>query len=97
MGETCGAVTGAIMIIGLFQGKTRPDDKEADQETNKTARAFIEVFRSRNYSTLCRELLGCDVGTPEGMEFAKKHNLKDRLCSRFVKDAAEIIEELIFL
>jgi C_GCAxxG_C_C family probable redox protein len=93
-GETCGAVTGALMVIGLAYGRIKAEDKESAEKTHDTALAFLEHFRARNYTILCRELLGCDVGTPEGKEFAKEQKLGEKLCSQFVRDAAEILEEL---
>jgi C_GCAxxG_C_C family probable redox protein len=95
MGETCGAVTGAMMVIGLAYGRTKPEDKEAAEETNRVALAFLERFKARHFTVLCRELLGCDVSAPEGKEYAKKHNVHDQLCAGFVKTAAEILEELL--
>ena len=96
LGETCGAVTGALMVIGLAFGKADAGDKEAIRQTNRTADLFIERFKERNFTVRCRELLGCEVGTAEGMKFLKENNLREQLCSHFVKDAAEIIEELLF-
>ncbi len=96
MGETCGAVSGALMVIGLARGMTDAKDKEAKKRTYGTAQEFIERFKARHFTLLCRELLGCEVGTPEGMKFMKENDLHTRLCAVFVKDAAEIIEELLF-
>lgn len=95
-GETCGAVTGALMVIGLALGKPNAEDKEAVKQANRMANLFLERFRKRNFTVLCRELLGCEVATPEGMKFLKENNLREQLCSRFVKDSAEILEELLF-
>ena len=94
-GATCGAVTGALMAIGLAYGATKADDTDAKKEANRLAGMLMEHFRARNFSILCRELLGCDLGTPEGMKFLKEQGLRDRLCAKFVRDAAEILEELL--
>ena len=95
-GDTCGAVTGALMVIGLAFAKTDPQNKEAAKLMNRAADAFIERFKKRNFTLRCRELLGCEVGTAEGMRFLKENNLREQLCSHFVKDAAEILEALLF-
>jgi C_GCAxxG_C_C family probable redox protein len=95
MGETCGAVTGALMAIGLKHGKTMPEDKVAQEATQRMSEMFLERFKSMNYSVLCRELLGCEVGTEEGMKFLKENNLRERLCTGFIADAALILEELL--
>ncbi|HEY3275718.1 MAG TPA: C-GCAxxG-C-C family protein [Syntrophorhabdaceae bacterium] len=94
-GGTCGAVTGAMMIIGLAYGKRRADDKESVERTNRLAAAFLDRFARRHYTVTCRELLGCDMSTPEGLLFAKTHDLREQLCAAFIKDAAGILEELL--
>jgi len=96
LGETCGAVTGALMVIGLALATTDEGNKEAVKRTNRTAELFLERFKKRNFTVTCRELLGCEIGTPEGMKFLRDNNLRGQICSHFVKDAAEIIEELLF-
>ncbi|RJX22983.1 MAG: C_GCAxxG_C_C family protein [Ammonifex sp.] len=95
LGETCGAVTGAFMIIGLKYGPERPKDKAAKEKVRNSAEHFIAKFKFRNGAIKCKTLLGCDISTPEGMKFAKEQNLIETLCPKFVKDAAEIIEEMI--
>lgn len=95
MGETCGAVTGAFMVIGLKHGKTKFEDKQAKEKTYSLVREFVDRFKSRNGSIVCRELLGCDISTPEGRDLAKEKNLFTTLCPKFVQDAAEIIEQIL--
>lgn len=88
-GATCGAVTGALMAIGLARGMIRPEDTDAKEETYRLTRVFMERFKALHFTTLCRELLGCDLSTPEGMAFLKENNLKEKLCAGFVRDAAD--------
>jgi C_GCAxxG_C_C family probable redox protein len=95
MGDTCGAVTGAFMVIGLRHGRTRAEDKDAKEKTYNLVHKFAEEFAERNGSIVCRELLGCDLGTPEGYETAKREGYFDTVCPKLVQDAAEIIEEIL--
>ena len=95
MGETCGAVTGAFMVIGLKYGKTKVEDEQAKERAYSLVREFVDRFKSRNGSIVCRELLGCDISTPEGSDLAKEKNLFATLCPKFVQDAAEIIEQIL--
>ncbi len=95
MGETCGAVTGAFMVIGLMHGKTKADDDKAREKTHEFVKEFVAGFKARNRSILCRELLGCDVSTTGGMQAAKDKGLFKTRCPKFVKDAAEIIDEIL--
>jgi C_GCAxxG_C_C family probable redox protein len=95
MGETCGAVTGALMVIGLKYGQTRVEDKEPKKKTYRLVKEFVEKFSVRNGSINCTELLGCDLSTPDGMQRANEQNLFTTRCPKFVQDAAEILEELL--
>ncbi len=94
-GETCGTVTGALMVIGLKHAKTRRDDDGERERAYALAQEFMDAFRERNRSLLCRELLGVDVSTPAGMANVREKNLFATVCPRFVKDAAEILEEIV--
>jgi len=94
-GETCGSVTGALMVIGLHHAKTRKDGDDNREIAYALAQEFMDTFRGRNRSLVCRELLGVDVSTPEGVAAVRKKDLFRTVCPKFVKDAGEILEELL--
>ena len=91
-GETCGAVTGALMVIGLNHAKTRKGDDDSRERSYALAQEFMDTFRERNGSLLCRGLLGVDVSTPEGMKMVREKDLFRTVCPKLVKDAGEILE-----
>ena len=95
LGETCGAVTGALMVLGLKHGRTRPDDAEAKMTTNRLVREFMRQFEARRGSARCRDLLGCAIDTPEGLQAARDRKLFTTVCPAVVRDAAEILEALL--
>lgn len=93
--ETCGVVAGAIMVIGckfLKESRWSLDSKEV---VYRKTREFIEKFRQRNGSINCLELIGVDFGTEKGMRIAREKNLFREKCEKYVKDACEILEEII--
>ena len=55
---------------------------------------FADRFTQHNGSISCRELLGCDISTAEGMRQAQHQNLFKTTCVQMVKDAAEILEDM---
>jgi C_GCAxxG_C_C family probable redox protein len=95
MGETCGALTGAFMVIGLRHGKTKAGDDEARERTYGLVNEFTARFRARHNSIVCRELLGHDLATEEGREAVAEKNLFLTLCPAFVQSAGEILEEML--
>jgi C_GCAxxG_C_C family probable redox protein len=90
-GGECGAVTGALMALGLRSGNTDAQDKEAKEQDYLRAQAFLEAFRQRHGSVLCRGLLGEDISRPEGLQAARAQNLFKERCPALVRSAAEIL------
>ena len=95
MGKTCGAVTGALMVIGLKHGLVELTDPKTKETTYALVREFMKRFIARNGSVECKVLLGCDLSTPEGIRTAKDKNLVSTICPKMVQQAAEILEDLI--
>lgn len=93
--EVCGAVTGAILLIGLKYGKVQPDDNAARERTYQKVRELVDQFRRIHGSINCRELLGCNLNTEEGQRYAREHNLFDLRCEQYVRDAATLVEPLL--
>jgi len=83
------------MVIGLNHAKTRKDDDESRERAYALAQEFMDAFRERNRSLLCREILGVDVSTPEGMRTVREKDLFRTVCPKFVRDSAEILEGLL--
>ena len=92
-GSICGAVSGAIMAIGLEYGRMGPsEDKEKAYEL---ALRFYERFEKKFGSVLCHDLIECDLRTPEGRKKAKDLRVHEEKCCRFVAGAADIVTGLM--
>ncbi|WP_292520861.1 C-GCAxxG-C-C family protein [Methanoculleus sp.] len=94
-GGACGAVSGAVLTIGLIVGSTDCDEKEAKERTYALTREFITRFAERNGSVSCTELLGCDLSTAGGQARAREQNITRILCPGYVGDAVEILKEVL--
>lgn len=94
-GETCGAVTGSLMVIGLRFGKTEPDDDAAKERAIANGGAFLEAFRARHGSCACRNLSGYDFSRPGQIEAAREAGVFQSVCPTLVRSAAEILETLL--
>lgn len=94
-GEVCGACTGALMALGLKYGQANQDDIDSRMKTNEVTDKFMEEFKKENGSYMCRELLGCDLATEEGIAFALENKLFTEFCPKMVESATRIAEELL--
>ena len=92
-GEVCGAVSGAVIVIGLKHGQYIAEDQESKSNCNVNTREFIARFKEANGSMLCREILQCDVSTPEGLAQARSKNLFKTVCFDMVRSAVSLLEE----
>lgn len=92
--NTCGALTGAYMVLGLAYGKQYPD-----HNANDKVAGFIQVitqrFKKTHGSTDCRDLLKVDLKTEEGQKSFTDNKLHDKVCARCVEGATKLLEELI--
>ena len=93
LGHTCGAVTGAYLVISLKYGKCSLEDKAAKEKTFELIQEFDKRFIEKNRSANCRKLIDVNLQTGD-MEYAKRQ-VKE-ICPALVKDAAEILEAILF-
>lgn len=91
-GQICGAVTGALMALGLARGADTPAGKE---DAYRLGQVLLQRFESRHGTILCRELLDCDISTPEGRQQARDKGAFTALCPLFVGDAVEVVQEML--
>jgi C_GCAxxG_C_C family probable redox protein len=94
-GHTCGAVTGAIMVLGLAESGPDPLVLASKTRVYSLVQNLMRRFAALNRTTCCRELLGCDIGTPEGYLEAQRLDLFQTRCPKYVQDAVEILEDML--
>lgn len=94
-GDICGAVSGALMVLGLYSDLDLKDHPEEKSKIYGWAEAFLERFRDVHGSTICRELLKVDLTTEAGRSEAEKHRLFSTLCPLFVETADRLLKEAL--
>jgi C_GCAxxG_C_C family probable redox protein len=94
-GEICGAVSGALMVIGLTQRPEDIHDAVSREKVYALARRFLEEFRARNGSVNCTELVGYDLSDPKQFAEAREKKVFATRCSKLVRDAGEILEGIL--
>ena len=92
--ETCGAVTGAIMVLGLSSGFREGDGRDKINESYAKVLRLVNDFSAREGTVKCRDLLGCDLSTEEGQKAFKENNLKDR-CRNYIRLTCELLDEYL--
>jgi C_GCAxxG_C_C family probable redox protein len=88
----CGAVSDAILAIGLFKGRSAPE--EDIMPTYRTVQRLLQEFEAQFGSTNCRDLVGCDLGTDEGQDYFKKNIIREK-CIRLTEGATAVALRLI--
>ncbi len=96
LGSVCGAYTGALMAIGLKYGHSNPEGlmQQKDVLIGKTVQ-FRDRFLKEFGTAECRNLIGYDVSTPEGLQGALDSGKLLGFCPGLVEKVIGITEEIL--
>jgi C_GCAxxG_C_C family probable redox protein len=94
-GNVCGAVTGGMLVLGLIYGMVDPELQEDKEKTYDQILKLLNRIKAIHGSDNCTDLMGVDIGTPEGRQEAQEKELSDKICSKIVGDVTRILEELL--
>jgi C_GCAxxG_C_C family probable redox protein len=94
-GKTCGAVTGAYTVIGLWAADNAEDLPTKKKLATQKVQEFNQLFIKRYGHLDCKDLLGYNLSIPEEDAKVKELNLFDKVCPKLVGSAAELIEEIL--
>ena len=92
--EVCGAMSGALMAMGLLCAPEDPADRAAKAEHYAMVQEFARRFRERNGSLYCRDLLQSADTRPTPSERTEQF-YRTRPCERIIRSAAEILDEML--
>jgi len=92
--ETCGAVTGAIMVLGLSSHFKEEDARPKINAVYAKVHRFIDEFAKEKGTARCRDLLNCDLSTEEGQKFFKEHKLREN-CLGYVRFCCEMLDKYL--
>ena len=92
-GAVCGAVVGAVMAISLKM------DRGKTMEDWLRIAAVVQDFRRRFEAEMgtinCRELIGADLNTVEGMNQLMNSDLPQKVCFPAVGKAYQLVLDLL--
>lgn len=92
-GETCGAVVGALMALGLKYGQGDEVDQDKKNAMLAKTAEFKEKFAAEYGSCICKEILGYKI--PEDMEKIMEEDKFGKVCCHLVVRACEICEGIL--
>lgn len=93
--DMCGSVTGAIMVLGMQYGSAQCDDAAARSYTYQRVNELVQRFKVIHGSIQCSDLLGYDLSDPKQLQTAWDKGLFMEVCPNLVRDASQILIEMI--
>jgi C_GCAxxG_C_C family probable redox protein len=94
-GDTCGAIVGSILIIGLKFGRINNIDSNTKSQIDEMVREYIFNFKKIHKSINCSNMIGFDRSSESGRKQAIESGVIKKLCPRYVKDAAILLEQIL--
>lgn len=92
-GRTCGALTGAMMVIGLKYGTTKATDLEAKKMSREKTRELIQTFEKTHGTSICNELVGFDRCNLSGTDLMIKVPIFYKTCPKLLETVVSFLEE----
>ena len=94
-GDTCGAVSGAMLVLGKKYGHCRAGDLEAKGKLMGKIAEFQAQFCKNNPSTICRDLIDFDLSKPGQLEAALASGQLLERCPGYVLEALDILDRIV--
>ena len=94
IGETCGPVVGAMIVLGLKFGHCDTEHMEQKDIMNAKRAEFLAKFKGKYGACSCKGLLKHDIADPEGMQKILDEGLLFDFCPEVVKDTIDILNEV---
>jgi len=94
-GETCGAVVGAHLAIGLLNNQNNPFNTEAKEKVKNQIQQFRESFNLKHGTCICSELLGANPKNADELEYLRQNNIFKQKCPGYVDDTVKMLNDLL--
>jgi C_GCAxxG_C_C family probable redox protein len=91
--RTCGALTGAFMVLGSLINQPYLELEDKKNELIDRIQALVKEFEQEFGSSDCRDLIGVDLMTEEGRTEAENQNLSETRCKHYILKAVSLLEK----
>jgi len=92
-GNLCGALTGAILGLGLALGRDTPEAR--DRPPHWYARRMAEAFEEAEGSLTCPGILGLDIGDPQDYKTYRERNTWATVCRGLIRVATGLAYDIL--
>lgn len=93
-GDLCGAVSGAIMAIGLKHGYDEGPNVKSRDKVYSLVQKLIQGIKSKHGCYTCKCIIGLDLKKPDENKLAYEQDIFSKICPHVIKDVVEIVEEI---
>lgn len=93
-GSLCGALLGALAVIGVKYGSSSPDMSSRGVAMIKRAQLLME-FKKKYNGLTCPEIMGLDVRKDEDNLRAYKEGIYEHFCPNMAADIIDILNMII--
>jgi C_GCAxxG_C_C family probable redox protein len=93
--KTCGAISGAYMVIGLYAGTKSQNNTERKETAYSMIQEFTRRFEEKQGTSQCSDLLHCDLRSIEGKNYFEDNHLREKVCEKCIQLSLNILDELL--
>lgn len=93
-GQVCGAVSGALLVLGLKYGQDNVEEKQSKDLNYVIVKDFISKFNALNGSTNCSELIQYDLSDDTQLAAARQTDIFKTKCCKYVSDVTKLLAEI---
>ncbi|MFA9379191.1 MAG: C-GCAxxG-C-C family protein [Lachnotalea sp.] len=94
-GELCGAVSGALMVLGMKDGHFIKGDNDRKSRSYGLAKEFTDRFKEVQGDIVCKNLLGYDLSNPDEYKILDEKGLFMSECPKYIESAIEVLESML--
>lgn len=94
-GSICGALTGAVMAIGMKMGRTDPKDRKTLQKVYDKCQGFWSQFEKEFGNINCYNIIGIHLDNEEERQRWLAAGGREK-CGDLVEKTAHILSDLLY-